>query len=170
MPTVSHSVTVDAAPETVWAFVSDVERLPEWVAFTDEVRHHDEGAVREGFEYVEYGGIGPLRSESEWEVVACDPPNRQVHVGDLGAMQATLTIDVEPTDGDGDRDRDGGGGGSRWTQTVEFETLPRFRPLGRLLEGLFLRRAMDRQLARTMAAGRVRVDRYARTGVASAAT
>ncbi|MFC7225886.1 SRPBCC family protein [Salinirubellus salinus] len=155
MPTVSHSVTVDAAPETVWAFVSDVERLPEWVAFTDEVRHHDEGTVREGFEYAEYGGVGPLRGESEWEVVACESPTRQVHAGDLGAMQATLTIDIEPTDGEGD--------GSRWTQTVEFETFSRFRPLGRLLEVLYLRRAMDRQLARTMAAGRVRVDRYART-------
>lgn len=160
MPTVSHSVTVDAAPETVWTFVSDMERIPEWVVFTDEMRHYDEGEMREGFEYVEYGGIGPIRGESEWVVVECDPPNRQVHVGDLGVTEPRLTIDVEPT----------ADGGSRWTQTVEFEMFPRLRPLGRLVETLYARRAMDRQLRRTMETGRVQVDRYARAGGESAPT
>ena len=160
MPTVSHAVTVDAPPETVWAFVSDMERIPKWVASTDEMRRYDEGEVREGFEYVEYGSIGPLRGESEWEVVECDPPRRQVHVGDLGVAEPRLTIDIEPTDD----------GGTRWTQTVEFETFPQLRPLGRLVDALFARRVMDRQLRRTMEAGRVQVDRYTRTGDASTPT
>jgi carbon monoxide dehydrogenase subunit G len=153
MPTVSHAVTVDATPETVWAFVSDMERIPSWVSFTDEMRRYDEGPVREGFAYVEYGGVGPMRGESEWEVVECDPPHGQVHVGDLGVTEPRLTIDIETA----------GDGLTRWTQTVEFEALPQFRPLGRLLEVLVLRRLLDRDLQRTIETGRVQVERYART-------
>lgn len=148
MTRVEHTVTFDASPETVWAFVSDVRRCPEWVTFADEMHHVDEGNAREGYRYVEYGGVGPMRSESEWEIVEFDPPHRQVHVGDLGIMEPTLTITVEPE-----------GKGTRWTQAVEFEALPRLRLLGRLLERLFIRRQMDRGLGRTMAEGKRLVER-----------
>jgi carbon monoxide dehydrogenase subunit G len=148
MPRVESSVVVEAPPERVWAFVSDVSRCPEWVTFADEMGHIDAGDPGEGFRYVEYGGLGPIRSESDWEIVEFDPPRRQVHVGDMGIMQPELTITVEPE-----------GEGTRWTQTVEFEALPRLRPVGWLLERLVIRRRMARGLERTMTAGKELVER-----------
>jgi carbon monoxide dehydrogenase subunit G len=138
-----RSVHVEAPPERVWAFVSDVRRCPEWVAFTDGMGHVDDGDPGVGFRYTEYGSVGPLRSESEWRIVEFDPPRRQVHVGDMGIVDGEPTIAVEPEDG-----------GTRWTRTVELEVLPRLRPVERLLDRLVLRRRMARGLERTMAAGR----------------
>ena len=159
MPRVESSVVVEAPPERVWAFVSDVGRCPEWVTFADEMRHVDEGDPGEGFRYVEYGGLGPIRSESEWAIVEFDPPRRQVHVGDMGIMKPELTITVEPE-----------GEGTRWTQTVAFEALPRLRPVGWLLERLVIRRGMARGLERTMEVGRALVEREERDRIASEGT
>ena len=88
MPRIERSVAVEAPSERVWAFVSDVRRCPEWVTFADGMGHVDEGDPGEGFRYVEYGGVGPLRSASEWVSVEFDPPRRQVHVGDVGIMRS----------------------------------------------------------------------------------
>lgn len=151
MSRIEESVHVEAPPERVRAFVSDVRRCPEWVAFTDEMGRVDGGDLREGFRYTEYGSVGPLRSESEWRIVEFDPPRRQVHVGDMGIIEGELTITVEPE-----------GEGTRWTQTVDLEVLPRLRPIGRLLDRLVIRRQMARGLARTMAAGKGLVEREER--------
>ena len=68
MPRIERSVAVEAPAERVWAFVSDVRRCPEWVTFADGMGHVDEGDPGEGFRYVEYGGVGPLRSANEWVI------------------------------------------------------------------------------------------------------
>lgn len=134
----------------MWAFVGDANRYHEWVAFTDETGHVDEGDPREGFRYTEYGGVGQTRSESEWRIVEFDPPRRQVHVGDVGIADGELTVTVEP---------DGGGDGTRWTQRIGVEALHRLRPVGRLLEQLVVRRQRARGLERTMVAGKELVER-----------
>ena len=157
MQRIEHSVVVEAPPKRVWAFVSDVGRCPEWVTFADEMRHVDDGEPGEGFRYVEYGGFGPMKGESEWQVVEFDPPRRQVHVGDMGAVAAELTIAVESE-----------GEGTRWTQVVEFEALPRLGPVGWLLERLVVRRPMARGLARTMRAGTELVEREERAAAGDA--
>jgi len=47
-------------------------------------------------------------------------------------MNATLTIELRPADS-----------GTHYTQRMEFTFLPRFRPLGWLLERLVIRRKME---------------------------
>lgn len=130
MPVVETSLEIDAPPEAVWSFISDLSRTPEWVTFTDEMlevpNETEVGAV-----YREYGGVGPKKDESTWRVTAFDPPREQVHEGDLGVMRPTLTMRVEPTDG-----------GSHLTHRVEFRFLPKVRPIGWLMEKVFVERAM----------------------------
>jgi uncharacterized protein YndB with AHSA1/START domain len=138
MPTVETSIEIQAPPGTLWDFISDLDRIPEWVTFTDEMLEVPEGEAREGSVYREYGGVGPKKGESTWTITRFDPPSVQVHEGDLGVMEPTLTMRVEPA-----------GDGARLTHTVAFRFLPGFRPLGWLLEKLFVVRAFRSGLEKT---------------------
>lgn len=128
MTTIDESIHIDAPPEAVWAFISDLERTAEWVVFTDEMLHIDSGPVGAGTMYRERGGPGPITDESEWEITQWDPPHRQVHEGDLGPMQPVLTMAVEPSNG-----------GTRFRQRIEIRAFPGIRPLGWFLETILLR-------------------------------
>ena len=48
MAHVEASVEVEAAPETVWEFISDLKRVPEWDTFCDETLEVSAGAVGAG--------------------------------------------------------------------------------------------------------------------------
>lgn len=139
--TVDATTTIAAPPEMVWAFVSDLSRYPEWSVVTERMISVDDGPVGEGTVYREYGGLGPMKAESEWVVTAFDPPRRQVHEGDDGSVQTVLIIELEPEDG-GER--------TRLHQTIELIFPPGFRLLARLLGWLFLRRMAANALEETV--------------------
>lgn len=138
MAHITRSVDIDVSRDALWDFVNDFDRMTDWVTFADELRYISDGEVGEGTVYREYGGIGPMASESEWEITVFDPPNRQVHVGDLGIMTPELTMIFEERNG-----------GTRFTQEIEFKALPAVRPLGWLLEQVFIKRAMRSGLQTT---------------------
>lgn len=140
MPTLSQHVDIDVPRETLWDFVNDMDRMTDWVTFADELRYVSDEELGEGTVYREYGGVGPISSESEWEITAFEPSERQVHVGDLGIMRPELTMTFEEREG-----------GTRFTQSMDFEAFPRFRPLGLLLEALFIKRALRSGLRETQA-------------------
>lgn len=58
---------------------------------------------------------------------------------DLGIMQAVITFDLDPADGY-----------TRVYQTYDFEVLPRFKPLGWVLERLIVRWMIKRGVNRTI--------------------
>ena len=126
------STEINAPPQAVWDFISDLRRVPEWVTATDEMLYVSEGEVGVGTVYRERGGVGPFKSVSEWRITEFDPPHRQVHVGDLGVMKMAFALELEPT-----------GRGTLMRQTGDFRMMPFFRPLGLLLEALFVRRQME---------------------------
>ncbi|MFC6733509.1 MULTISPECIES: SRPBCC family protein [unclassified Haladaptatus] len=141
MARVEASTTVQAPPAYVWEVYSDVDRYAELsAAFTDRVTYVSDGPVGKGTIYREYGGVGPIKDESEWVITAFDRPTRQVHEGDLGVMQPVLTATFEPV-----------GDATRVHQSIEYEFLPRIRPVGRIVEALFVNRSMKRGLADTLA-------------------
>lgn len=139
MARVQSTVLIEADPEHVWEVITDTDRWAEWVTFTDEVTDVSDRPFGEGTVYREKGGPGPLSFESEWHVTEFDPPRRQVHRGDLGIMEPVLTFELDPVDGY-----------TRVHQTIEFEVLPQARPLGVLLERLFVRWMMQRGLDATI--------------------
>ena len=140
MAHVEASVEVEAAPETVWEFISDLKRVPEWDSFCDETLEVSAGAVGAGTVYRERGGVGPIKSVSEWRITEFEPPRRQVHEGDLGVMKPVLATALEPSER-----------GTRMRQTVDFKMIPRVRPLELLLEALFVRRLMASGVLGTLA-------------------
>lgn len=139
--TVDATTTIEAPPETVWAFVSDPEGYPEWSVVTERMTHVDDGPVREGTEYSEIGGLGPMTGESEWIVTEFDPPRRQVHEGDDGTVRTVLTIEIDPV---------AGGESTRLHQTIELVFPRGFRVIARLLGWLFLSRMATTALEKTV--------------------
>lgn len=138
MPRVRESIGIDRPRKELWNIVSDFDRMTEWVSFADELTYLSDGPVGKGTIYRETGGVGPISSESEWEITAFRPPERQVHVGDLGIMEPELTMTFDERSG-----------GTWFTQELAFRALPRLRPVGWLLERLFVVRSMQSGLRET---------------------
>lgn len=139
MGRIQSTILIETSPEAIWEVINDADCWSEWVAFNERVTYISEGPFGEGTVYREKGGPGPLNFESEWRVTEFDPPRRQVHHGNIGIMQPVLTFELDPLDGY-----------TRVHQTVDFELLPHVKPLGRLLERLFVRRMMQRALNTTV--------------------
>ena len=140
MPIIIVETAIEVPRGELWAIVNNFDRMTDWVTFADELTYLSEGEVGEGTIYREYGGVGPINDESEWEITVFEPPNRQVHVGDLGIAQPELTMNFEEIDC-----------GTRFIQSMEFKAFPKFRPLGWLLETLFIKRAIHSGLEQTQA-------------------
>ncbi len=138
MPRLRVSTDISVPREDLWDFVNDFDRMTDWVTFADELTYLSDGEIGAGTIYREYGGVGPMSSESEWEITEFEPPHRQIHVGDLGIMQPELTMTFEELDGQ-----------TRFTQTMVFQAFPTVRPLGWLLETLFINRTMRSGLRET---------------------
>ncbi|HEV8564347.1 MAG TPA: SRPBCC domain-containing protein [Actinomycetota bacterium] len=66
---VTRAIGLRAAPEEVWAALTDAERLSEWFGVRAEIDPRPGGAVRFG---------GPGRAERRGLVEAADPPHRLV--------------------------------------------------------------------------------------------
>lgn len=147
MPTVADSIHLDAPPEVAWELLSDVRRYPQWIHFVREVFDVSGETMRAGLTYRERAKPGPFESTSEWEVVECAAPERQVHVGRMPEMEVELRIRFRPE-----------GPGTRWDQEIEFQMLPRLRPLGWLLERLVVTRKMQADLRRILEAGKAMVE------------
>lgn len=137
---VETTVTIDAPPEVVWAFVSDPGRYPEWSVVTDRMTSVEDGPVESGSTYGEVGGLGPMTDESTWVVTEFDPPKRQVHEGDDGTVRTLMTIELDSVED---------GAATRLDQSVGLEFPRGMKLLARLLGPLFLRRMASNALAET---------------------
>lgn len=139
MARVEESIHIQALPEAVWKVVSDLSRIPEYVFFVREVFDISENPPSKGSTYKERAKPGPTESISEWRVTEFEPHSRQVHVGTMPEMNATLTITLEPAER-----------GTRYAQILDFEAFPRFRPLGVILEPLVLRPKMSSDMKKIL--------------------
>jgi Polyketide cyclase / dehydrase and lipid transport len=74
MMKVTRTAVVAAAPEAVWAVVSSVGRLPEWLEFAESAETL-EGEATGRLQRI-HGHWGRRRSEVDQRIVAWDPPRR----------------------------------------------------------------------------------------------
>ena len=131
---------IKASPEQVWALMSDAERFPEWVVFTERMVETPEGALGLGSSYREYGGIPPFKSETAWQVTEFDAPRRQVHVGGDKQMQITLSLELTPS-----------GGGTQVRQQMDFQARGLMVPMSKILWPLLMRRRVQGAMEGTFA-------------------
>jgi NAD(P)-dependent dehydrogenase (short-subunit alcohol dehydrogenase family)/uncharacterized protein YndB with AHSA1/START domain len=95
-----NRVHIDAAPEAVFAVLSNPYCYPEWVVGAAGVRDHDESFPAVGSRFHHKVGSWPLNVKDHTEVVELDPPRRivlQAKARPLGT--ARIEIDLEPSAG-----------------------------------------------------------------------
>jgi uncharacterized protein YndB with AHSA1/START domain len=108
---IKQSIDIDAPPEQVWAVLSDVERVGEWVA---EHQGFPDGApaeLRTGVEYRQTVKAAGQDVDLTWTVVEHEAPTRLAFdgTGPAGAS-ATLRYALAPS-----------GGGTRMDYATSFE-------------------------------------------------
>lgn len=91
MTRIEKSVTIAAAPETVWALASSLDREPEIWKGTKAVR-----TLSENGNVVEREVTLAFRGRTERERVTLEPPRRVVHELLAGPMKGTKTVSVAP--------------------------------------------------------------------------
>ena len=139
MPQVEIIKHINAQPENVWNFISDIRRGPEWVAVMENVLYVSDEPLKQGSSYREESEIAGSTSETEWHITEFDPPHRQVHKTDETMLRATLIMEVSPENN-----------GTKFLHCTEFKMMPRFRPLGWVVEKLVGYRTMSKKLKETV--------------------
>ena len=140
MARVEASVEIMAPLQAVWDHMADPRAHAELGTFVDWVKVLGDGRVAEGTVYRERSGPGFMKSESEWTITTFDAPRTLVHTSGDPSMAATAEWTFVPL----------GPTSTRVTQALDFEMLPRFRALGRVLEAVFARRMTERETARML--------------------
>ncbi|MDR8394544.1 SRPBCC family protein [Aliifodinibius sp. S!AR15-10] len=136
MPKVEIEKPIEAPREKVWNFISDIEKAPQWVVVMKALVDTTANPVREGAMYREASKIGPKESETEWRVTRFEEPHIQIHECNEPDFTAKLTMRVEKN----------GDSSSILYHTTEYQLMPKFRPLGWLVETLFAKRLMRKNL------------------------
>jgi uncharacterized protein YndB with AHSA1/START domain len=78
MPVAQSQIVIAAPPEKVWAFISDLERGPEWSVATLECELISPGPIGLGTTYRSVSKFAASRIRTEHEIVEWDPPHRMV--------------------------------------------------------------------------------------------
>ncbi|MCG2589471.1 SRPBCC family protein [Rhodohalobacter sulfatireducens] len=136
MPKVEITKRINAPQKQVWEFISDIEKAPEWVVVMKSLIHTTENPVKLGTVYHESSKIGLKKSKTEWEITYFDAPHMQAHECNESDFKATLKMRVE----------DNGDGTSILFHSTDYQLMPNFKLLGRLLETIFINRLMSKNL------------------------
>jgi NAD(P)-dependent dehydrogenase (short-subunit alcohol dehydrogenase family)/uncharacterized protein YndB with AHSA1/START domain len=95
-----NRVHIDAAPEEVFAVLSDPDRYPEWVVGAAGIRDHDEEFPEVGSRFHHKVGSWPIGLNDHTEVVEVEPPNRLVLKAKARPLgTATIAIDLSESAG-----------------------------------------------------------------------
>jgi uncharacterized protein YndB with AHSA1/START domain len=133
------SVDIGASPEVVWAFVSNLRRIPEWIEDTLAMLSVEPEPAQKGTVYKERSRIiGPVSQVTTWTITEFDPPRFQKHDGRVPMMASTsVSFGLEPSGGG----LPAGQAGTKFT--LVFEYTPG-NPLSSLTDGLFVRKNLGR--------------------------
>ena len=134
---VEREIEIAAAPEDVYAVLTDADRLADWVTIHEELIEAPEGPLRKGSKLTQRLKLAGKRFTVTWTVVENERARRVVWEG-RGPMRtrASAIYQLAP-----------GAGGTRFSYTNEYE-LPG-GPLGRLA-GPVVARATAGELDRSL--------------------
>jgi uncharacterized protein YndB with AHSA1/START domain len=102
MAPIATSVDIARSPEDVFAYITDVQRHPEWQDGLVSVTLEGAGPVRVGTRVVHRRKLGPQTVSTTSEITAFDPPHVVSFRGVDGPIRAEGSQRVEPA-GDGSR-------------------------------------------------------------------
>lgn len=140
MPSTKASVEIAAPREVVWRLIADPTRHTEFGTFVSDVEVISVGPVRQGTVYRETSGPRFMKSSSEWTITELEPPSRLVHEGREPTMESRFTWTLEEI----------APASTRLSQIGDFVMMPRFRPLGWLIETIVGKRMLTRETDRML--------------------
>jgi len=133
--TASDSVLIERPQEEVFAYVSDLENLPEWGALSGEMRKETQGPPEVGARYTADLTFLGRRLVIAYEVSAYEPP-RLFAFGSLGGpLHDKYTYTFEEAEG-----------GTRFSMAIEMQPDGFFRVTGPLLEEMTQRYYFRKEL------------------------
>ncbi|MGW5195265.1 SRPBCC family protein [Kribbella sp. NPDC004138] len=106
----TNTITVNRPPVTVFAFLANLENLPEWNYALAETRKLTPGPTGVGTRYLQTRTI-PVRAEETLEITELIQNEKLTIDGTLNAFPAKVTYTLRPT-----------GNGTTLTNTVELRT------------------------------------------------
>ena len=68
-----HEIVIGRSPTDVFAFLTDLDNLPEWQQSIVEIRREDDGPLEAGARFTEVRRVAGRRIESTIEVAALEP-------------------------------------------------------------------------------------------------
>ena len=135
---VAASIEVDAPAAVMWDILSDPHTYTETIDWVYEIPECSGVPLEEGSFYVERAKPGPRTGLYRWDVTEAEEGRYAVHSHRGGELEADLRIEVEPL----------GDERCRLTQVMRFRALPKFRPLGVIVERLVMGPSMRRDFER----------------------
>ncbi len=113
---------IAARPEVVWAYISNLPRIPEWVVGTKQMLSISTKQAELGTAYRELSQVGPMTAQTNWQITAFSAPSVQTHECRGPLFNAVLTMTLEPQ-----------GTGTRFKHLLDVQMLPGIPLLGQLL-------------------------------------
>lgn len=94
-----QTITIDGPIDEVFAYLSDVERHPDWVGTVITTKKTSDGPMGLGATFLEEGKVLGKRAEITWEITAYEPPHTIQQRMQLGQAHAVLTATLEASNG-----------------------------------------------------------------------
>lgn len=91
----ANTITIVRQPADVFAYLSDLENIPEWNYAIGQTRKTSEGPIGVGSQYTQVRTI-PSHSEEFLEVTEFEPDRRLAIQGDLGPFYSEVTYLLAP--------------------------------------------------------------------------
>ena len=132
----SDSVVIDRPPQEVFAYVSDLQNLPEWGALSGEMRKETEGPPEVGARYTADLTFLGRRLVISYEVSAYEPPRLFAFRNLDGPLYDEYTYTFEAAEG----------GGTRFSMAIEMQPGGFYRLIGPLLEKMTQRYYFRKEL------------------------
>ncbi|WP_328998238.1 SRPBCC family protein [Kribbella sp. NBC_00709] len=94
----TNTITIERAPTTVFAYLANLENLPQWNYALAETQQVTPGPPGVGTRYRQIRTI-PVRTEESLEIIELTPNRKLTVQGTLNSLPAILTYTLDATDG-----------------------------------------------------------------------
>ena len=104
MKRIERQTVVGAPPAEVFAYLSDLDKLPEWQSGITAARQTSEGGMRVGATALVTRELMGQSMEALLTVTEYEPPRRIAIASEVSGVKAHATLDLAPTDDGEDTD------------------------------------------------------------------
>jgi uncharacterized protein YndB with AHSA1/START domain len=99
MQRIERTARIEASPETLFAYIADLEKLPEWQSGIVDARPEGDGVLRKGATALVTRDLMGQHITAPLTVTAHEPPRRLGIASEVSGVKAAGTLDLAEADG-----------------------------------------------------------------------